>query len=240
MFPIGLLLLFLKNYIIMGYQACTELFVPSEGPFCYVFPCELRGPARAVDRCNHCISQSAVGFPKTSSQTQPKQKVETMKCRLMYGLVGIFLSPYKLSFSIYSWKFCLLKLESLIGSFQQDTTKGRGCHDDESGLGAVDHGHCGEDEHDDHMEEEKEEKKSLKARLQAVQEVTALVQVGDLNGLRSSHEIEEISYSFTRWYSTNQISSSYICHVWKRFHMHNQSSQSDRSRLGSGLDWLLF
>ena len=63
-------------------------------------------------------------------------------------------------------------------SSQQDTTKGRGYHDDESSLGSVDHGHGGEDEHDDHIEEEKEEKKSLKARLQAVQEVTALVQVG--------------------------------------------------------------
>ena len=64
-----------------------------------------------------------------------------------------------------------------IGSFQQDTTKSRGSHDDESSFGGQldhGHGHCGEDEHDDHMEEEK---KSLKARLQAVQEVTALVQV---------------------------------------------------------------
>ena len=61
----------------------------------------------------------------------------------------------------------------------QDTTKGRGGRDDESGLGGgggheLEHDH----EHEEHIEEEKEEKKSLKARLQAVQEVTALVQVG--------------------------------------------------------------
>ena len=61
---------------------------------------------------------------------------------------------------------------------QQDTTKGRGGRDDESGLGSgggheLEHDH----EHEEHIEEEKEEKKSLKARLQAVQEVTALVQV---------------------------------------------------------------
>ena len=72
--------------------------------------------------------------------------------------------------------------ENIVESSQQDTTKGRGGHDDESGLGVVHDGHGGGGHHDDDFggdekEEEKEEKKSLKARLQAVQEVTALVQV---------------------------------------------------------------
>ena len=45
------------------------------------------------------------------------------------------------------------------------------------GGGGHDLGGHYDDAHEEHIEEEKEEKKSLKARLQAVQEVTALVQV---------------------------------------------------------------
>ena len=62
--------------------------------------------------------------------------------------------------------------ESRIESFQ-DSTKGRGGHDDENSLGVVDH----DEDFGDEKEGEKEEKKSLKARLHAVQEVTAVVQV---------------------------------------------------------------